>query len=384
MARSANPGIGRPQRQHYWDVVRGFLMLMGIPYHAALIYDGRIIWFVSAPESSRPIELFADVVHMFRMPAFFLVAGYFAAMMLERRQAMPWARARLLRLGIPFLCCVLFINPLQTLLSEFGQQGVGPYDVRAACAATGDALLIPGRLWIRHAWFLTVLIYFNSAAALLVRASPRLAKFRYDRRISGRSFVIAAVLLGVIVGFYEIGAGLSASRAGFARGPARDIFSLPSALIFLPYFAIGCALQRCDGLLERFTTLSTVLAGCLFGALVMSRIDGQFEAVPKAVVALLSAQVLLALARRFLDRPSPAVTHLVQASFVIYLFHMPVVQLLGIVALHVHLPAIGEWALIVVTALPICLGIHRLIVGNRWLNFAFSGVVPGKRTQATA
>lgn len=368
--------VGGQSRQHYWDVVRGFLMLMGIPFHAALMYDGRFEWLVSSPEASRPAEVFADITHIFRMAVFFLVAGYFAAMMLERRDALPWGRSRLVRLGVPLACCVLIINPLQAVLYEIARQGVGQYDLPAALSGAGQHLAKPVASWMRHAWFLIVLIYFNSAAALVASASSQIATVRFARAISAPVFASGALLLGVAIGVYELGIAALASKLGLDRGVAENLFSLSETLEFAPYFIVGCVLQRHQAFLDRFTSISFVLAGAAFVALALVPIAGPLKVIPKSIVALLSAQMLLSIARTFFDRPMPAVNKLVQASFVIYLFHMPVVQALGIVMIPVHFSASIEWLAIAATTFPICFGIYRIVASNRWSNFAFNGVLP--------
>lgn len=90
-------------REHQWDWLRAFLMLLGIPYHAAMAYNARVLWDIQSPEKSEILTFLSGVLVTFRMPAFFIVAGYFAAMMLERRKPTSWLRGRIIRLGIPFL-----------------------------------------------------------------------------------------------------------------------------------------------------------------------------------------------------------------------------------------------------------------------------------------
>ncbi len=105
-------------REHHWDSLRAFLMLLGIPYHAAMVYHSRILWDVQSPDKSELLTFVSGVLVSFRMPAFFIVAGYFAAMMLEKRPAAEWLQGRLIRLGIPFLTGLVLLAPLQVALID--------------------------------------------------------------------------------------------------------------------------------------------------------------------------------------------------------------------------------------------------------------------------
>jgi len=68
----------RKEREHFWDALRAFLMLLGIPYHVALSYQTGQDFIVHSGEGLVGAREFADTVHLFRMPAFFVIAGYFA------------------------------------------------------------------------------------------------------------------------------------------------------------------------------------------------------------------------------------------------------------------------------------------------------------------
>src|SRR5262245_53701393 len=51
-------------------------------------------------------------IHVFRLPLFFLVAGFFAALMLDRRGTAALVRNRGIRIGIPFVVGVLLVVPV--------------------------------------------------------------------------------------------------------------------------------------------------------------------------------------------------------------------------------------------------------------------------------
>lgn len=72
-------------RRHDLDALRAFAMLLGIGLHAALSYFEMPIWPVQDSMKNELFGLFYLAVHGFRMPLFFLVSGFFTAMLWRKR-----------------------------------------------------------------------------------------------------------------------------------------------------------------------------------------------------------------------------------------------------------------------------------------------------------
>src|SRR5262245_31682611 len=84
-------------RLHALDAVRAVALLLGVVLHATQPYVAGLPWMT--PEA--PQDVLAAVfytIHMFRMPLFFLIAGFFARMMLERRGAAGFVKDRARRI----------------------------------------------------------------------------------------------------------------------------------------------------------------------------------------------------------------------------------------------------------------------------------------------
>ena len=60
-------------------------MLLGLAYHAALSFAAGFPWLVQDVSQSRGLYLFQAASHGFRMPLFFLISGFFTAMMWRKR-----------------------------------------------------------------------------------------------------------------------------------------------------------------------------------------------------------------------------------------------------------------------------------------------------------
>jgi hypothetical protein len=59
-------------------------MLLGIALHAGLSF-ATVPWIVQDSRQEEWFTLFFEAVHGFRMPLFFLVSGFFTAMLWRRR-----------------------------------------------------------------------------------------------------------------------------------------------------------------------------------------------------------------------------------------------------------------------------------------------------------
>ncbi|MDJ0663123.1 MAG: acyltransferase family protein [Acidimicrobiia bacterium] len=80
----------KPRRLHDLDALRGFAMLLGIALHAALAFIPGF-WAVkdSTASFNGPYDEVLFAIHGFRMPLFFLLSGFFTAMLWKRRSPHP-------------------------------------------------------------------------------------------------------------------------------------------------------------------------------------------------------------------------------------------------------------------------------------------------------
>lgn len=87
------------------DNLRAIAMLAGIFFHAAIAYSPMMenLWLGADPQTSLSIEYVAWFSHLFRMPLFFLIAGFFAAFMISKRGYAGFLKNRALRIALPFI-----------------------------------------------------------------------------------------------------------------------------------------------------------------------------------------------------------------------------------------------------------------------------------------
>ena len=74
-------------RYHSLDALRASMMLLGLVLHSAVSYIREPLpeaWPYKDPNTSTLFDLVVFFIHLFRMPVFFVAAGFFGAMLMQR------------------------------------------------------------------------------------------------------------------------------------------------------------------------------------------------------------------------------------------------------------------------------------------------------------
>jgi len=364
-------------REHHWDACRALLMLLGIPYHVAMAYRADDVWIVNAGEGTRFFTLLADFIHLFRMDAFFLIAGYFAALLLARRAPGPWFAARLTRLGIPFLAVLLTLNPLLNLFCELSNLGWRP-----ALASWQHNGATSGGYWVRHLWFIIVLLYLSAGAALLCRFRPRtgLATAPPARDAAwARNVPLTLLIAAGAIGLWEAVAIELFYMGGLATNLLQQVLRLDQLIEFAPWFAGGWLIARAPAFRAALYRPSAEVAMMGLVALMahyalgpmLHPAAGRFV---EAIAAVALTQMLVAALCHVADRPNRIVQALVPASFVIYLVHLPIITGLVLLGRHVGMPVTAKALLVMLATLALSCAAWQLVLRFPTLRLMFDGV----------
>lgn len=382
-------------REHHWDSLRAFLMLLGIPYHAAMAYNSRVLWDIQSPEKSEVLTFLSGVLVTFRMPAFFIVAGYFAAMMLEKREPATWLRGRLVRLGIPFLTGLVLLSPLQIALIDLNGAMTGATPMGTALDRAAEDVTHPGFSWIMHLWFLPALLAYSILLVLLrpwMRAGAIAGTLaRWPQRCAA-SPGAALALLVLTVAAWETMVHLSHQMMLARDGtlPYLLAHAIDPYMRYLPFFVVGVVFRSTaeihNALLSRKGWALPLLAvgAAILASLLRGRETSGMEVAYNAVdgaAAILMSPVVIGIARRFWDRPDPRIDSVVDASFSIYLLHHPIIYALATLLLPLAWPPVAEFALISVATFLLSYAAHRLIRRSALALFLFNGVPMSGKTR---
>ena len=354
-------------RLDHLDGLRAFLMLVGIPYHAALAFSGEQ-WLVSndAGQSGGLVRLL-EFIHLWRMPTFFVVAGFFAVSVTRRRGPGAWYRGRLRRLGVPCLAGLLLVNPLQLVL-------MGVIDADSARQGADQWLGSPDK--VLHMWFLVDLLVYCGLFALVVTTPARARLRSLGSRIAEHGVSSRTGLLPLMV---LAGAAVA---AGVRVWWLLDLDSLGGEVLSdrllrnAPAFAAGVLLGLRPRDLRAFAASARgpvvlTAAGCALAVAARDVLPLPLVVwdVLQTVGGLSWAVVLFHLAERLLDRPSRWMTWLVDSSLLVYIVHHPLVLLSAVVLLSTDTPSWGAFAVTTLCALVgslACFEVANRVCVLRW------------------
>jgi hypothetical protein len=97
------------------DALRAVAMLLGIVLHAALTFTS--FWIVTDRRQEPAFGILFSALHGFRMPVFFVMSGYFSAMLLRRRGRAALVKHRFSRVFLPLLLGMVTIVPATNWIS---------------------------------------------------------------------------------------------------------------------------------------------------------------------------------------------------------------------------------------------------------------------------
>lgn len=316
---------GIEKRLHHLDAARALFLLLGIPFHVAT--TATMILSPEAPgfREDPVIGFSLSAIHSFRMFAFFMLSGFFAAMMRERKGRSPWLADRMTRIGVPLAVSVASLAIIQHHLK------VGLSDLW-----TGGFHGLP--LAFEHLWFLIVLLMFVASYSILpVRWRVPSDRLRRSLCMEGAQGV---ALLGALALW---GAGLVGIMYLFQLQDNEAFFEHQLTIRYVQYapaFLLGAMAWHWRvgdhvfnlPLRAHIGTAAALLAIHLWldpmfrpalglpleVDMPMLVVDG---AVMQPLGLLLSLIAFRALAR-VAARPSRIVAFLVEGAMAIYLFHM--------------------------------------------------------------
>ena len=160
-----------PARYHSLDALRGVMVLLGIYLHAAVAYSEYGNWPWKDGSTTKLFDVSLGLIHAFRMPVFYVMAGFFAALLLERRGAVGFARNRAIRILVPFAVGWAVLFPLVKLLAIAARSLEEPTAMPPQFFSVREVL---GRLDPMHLWFLEYLLLFYAIALVAIPLSRRL------------------------------------------------------------------------------------------------------------------------------------------------------------------------------------------------------------------
>ncbi len=339
-------------RLDYLDAVRAFALLLGIVFHSSLSFTPIFIgWAVMDVSTSSIVSVFMLISHSFRMALFFLIAGFFSHKMFHGKGARYFLKSRWGRIAVPFFVAWLILRPLIVSGWIMGAESLrGDVNIlNGLCGGFALLKMLPKGLFIgTHLWFLYYLLLVTTMVLIL----------RFIISLHGSVLLSTTQWADVALGW------LSSSRIGIlvlscftalclwfmdhwgVDTPDKTLVpKIPVLVVYGSFFLFGWLLNRQGQLIEPFSRLNwkrfTLCLVATIAAALLSEYSMKaghpFYLVLQAAFCLSYAIMMwsfvvltIGLFKRYFSRPNKAVRYFADASYWLYLCHLPIVVWLQI------------------------------------------------------
>lgn len=358
------------ERIHYMDSMRAILMILGILLHAANIFSSNQVWLLSSDESSIVFSGISGFINLFRMPAFFMVSGFFFSYTYLRKQRVDIVD-RMFRLLVPLIFTALTLNVIQELVLSY--YNGKPLDLLR--------FFTEGR-WVSHLWFLINLSIYNVViwVAFLFRPTHIFLKKTSSFFAGKWAYLLIIIAFPFIIdGIYALNSLVEIYKSVFNVG---SVFML---LFYFQFFVVGLFLGYSRNLLFRFSSPKIIdifvfifaygVSWCIKRSVIEDSVVYDISsAYNNSISILFMSSICFSLFKQFLDYRSRFLGVVSESAYTIYLLHHILVIFFGIVFLSLSVDMYVAYLAIVVLTFSTTLMAHKVIKKHKLFLFFINGV----------
>ena len=379
-------------RYHYMDNLRALALIAGVIFHAGLshTYIFHEVWPTADNQSSIIADYFLMILHTFRMPLFFLIAGFFAHMLIQKRGTGGFIKHRFFRITLPFL--VFWPLCLATIIAIFvyaaKNMPVNTFIVDMIRMGMENPEAMQGQeppLSTTHLWFLYYLTMFCAAAAIVHRFAP----------LKARAIDVLTHPFAVLLVYPLLTALFMINKFMPHPAPEKVIPELWALGFFGVFFLVGWAMfikQEVISNYQRRVPFLMASVAINYGIFLyampepisieaaMAMMNTPPELTPHSVLRLITTGFLawhatllcLAIGQRYLNKANRFMRYIADGSYWVYIVHIPVVFYLQFYFHTLTLPIITEFLLITAITLGVGYLSYAILVRHTpigwWLN----------------
>jgi len=379
------------QRLHALDAVRSGALLLGVILHASLSFmPGAQVWLVADPSKSMFLAYVFFTIHAFRMTLFFILAGFFAHLLFHRLGTMEFVKNRFKRIFVPLVTFwpIVFPSIVAALVwATLLKLGSLPKE------APPGPKFTPGDFPLTHLWFLWMLMLLYVAIiplrAILVRMDQRGQLRDFADRAAG--FVLRPIGMLLVAALGALAMWQHAKWTLWTGIPTPDMTlyaNVPAWVCFGAAFAFGWLLDRQRHLLDaladnwrKHALVAIVLLGGCFAAinLLPAAKPLPMDGLKFAMTLLYNATAwamsiaAIALAMKFLSNPSPTRRYVADASYWVYIIHLPIVLVLQVAWSQLDWAWWIKFPMIVGSGLVAMFASYHWLVRSTWIGEMLNG-----------
>ena len=308
------------ERLHYLDALRAFAMYLGIVLHVCI----PILPWYEDYEMKEIYSIILLLIHGFRMPLFMLLSGFFAQMIINRYGLIKFIDNRLRRIGLPYLVFVPLITILFIFTFFLGNIFVNWDSVNLTNEI--KELEDSDEFSHGHLWFMYFLLIFTFLYSFLIYLSKKI-----NIRININYSLLA--MMPVILIFLIFQPEEIISR------PATDVSFFPHWSIlgyYFGFFLFGALFFKLENnglsLIRSFSEKQKLFYWIPVVSFVVCIIISENKVyllgeIFNFIYTWSSIFVLVLIAYKLINRHHNKIRYLSDASYYIYIIHIPFVIL---------------------------------------------------------
>ena len=358
-------------RFHNLDFLRAFAMMMGLVIHAPILFTmpdvARDFQIENIPALESWGWLVMGFISNWRMPLFFLLSGFFAVLVIEKKGNAYFIKDRIIRIGIT---CLLF--------SAFYDILDGSIDFTTA-----------------HLWFLYELLIFVLFFSLLYKL--QVFKNLFYQTCSPKIFSIICLWLMATVPLAHI---LNNSFNPYALMPSETFFSLkPGNLVYyFSYFLLGVLLYSNQKIFSKLSENKTIIllgilsvlayfAQLYAGNLLYSEVedfrkiigmkfdtlDLLLNAFTRGANTILWCLFFIGLASKFIQAGSATLRWFVELSYPIYIVHVIPLPIISAGLYEAGFSQISNFLLTIIIGFIVCIFLYYIFIKFTPVNWLLNG-----------
>lgn len=349
-------------RVHSIHAMRAIASLLGIAIHGGFSYTFYPIpeWGLFSPKTSIFFDYWVSLIHMFRLPVFFFLAGFLGYESLQRLSTLDFVKRRFFRIVIPLVVITALLNfPL--FLYQVFLHGTESWKY----------------LWIlfynlRYLWFLQYLITYYVIVLLLSGLvkilNPSFLITSLDKNIP--KFLPSFSLWVFLISINFL--ALYSTHSLYTPVLLKFVPSLQLLIIYGLSFSLGWFLAKHDQFVYqvfKFRTwyfLAGTMSTVIYFYLLLQTFHENYNSMIIVLLYVISSWfwffTFIALCLRFFNSKNRVINYLSGASYWIYLIHVPIVGYLQTKFIKTNLNAGMQYLLVFSITLSICLITYQLFV----------------------
>lgn len=373
----------KTERLHALDSLRAIMMMLGVVLHSVLTYMGGVAqgaWRIRDLNNfDTNLGLIASFIHVFRMPIFMLVAGFFAALLFYERGKRQMFKNRMQRITIPFLLFVVLlfvpvVGGMEYTLQVFASNPNAFYETASGFSTLNS--FVPTRTM--HLWFLYYLIMFSVASFLLGVLFKQWPKTSQSiNRIYHSIFKHPILRLFVFTGLTIL--ILVVMDRNWVNTSTSFVPDLGTFAFYFYFYMIGWLLYKSKSLLNTFRTYDwqfTVVGTLLFSWYFFTD-NSEFSMYTIMAIKCFCCWLLIfgvsGLFIRFGSHHSARMRYISDSSYWVYLLHLPLTIIIPALIADWDIAASLKFLFVTTTTSIICFATYHYFVRNTFIGEFLNG-----------